>query len=500
VVWWPASRASRDRHHAEGTATPHRSEGEAEEQLYDVLDLSLEPPGTKGDPGPKGDQGDKGDKGDPGDVAGLLAGEVTGPPAATVVSAAVSDNIGNAIVRRDGSGSFAAGSIGLTGNLDLPITSSVSAGVITKGGQPFLHDSGSAGTANTFVGSSAGNLAGSTGVSNTGVGTDALGVNTTGSENSAFGHAALWVNTTGRQNSAFGWCALCTNSTGGANAAFGLGALYSNTTGSANAAFGEFALFSNRTAELNSAFGWFALVSLTSGDHNSAFGSRAFEALGNGSFNIGVGDGAGGNLVSGNNNIYIGNAGSAAESDTIRIGSSQTSTYIAGISGQTSAGGVAVFVDADGKLGTITSSRRYKEDIASMGLESDVLMSLRPVAFYYRPEYDAKRTRQYGLVAEEVAEVAPQLVAFDDEGDPETVRYHFVSAMLLNEVKKQRRLVEQQQFRIEELEARLARIDGGYAEIATVAIQARRWPTGKARPGTAEDSNRSGPASVVTVR
>ena len=107
--------------------------------------------------------------------------------------------------------------------------------------------------------------------------------------------------------------------------------------------------------------------------------------------------------------------------------------FIDGIFGQTSASGIAVFVNSSGKLGTTTSSRRYKEEIVDIAQESDVLMHLRPVAFVYKPEIDATRTPQYGLIAEEVAEVAPQLAVFDKDGRPETVRYHFVNAMLLNE-------------------------------------------------------------------
>ena len=118
---------------------------------------------------------------------------------------------------------------------------------------------------------------------------------------------------------------------------------------------------------------------------------------------------------------------------------------MAGISGRTSPNGVAVLVNGAGQLGTTTSSRRFKHQIADMGAESDVLMKLRPVAFYYKPELDETQTRQYGLVAEEVAQVAPQLVVFDKDGAPQTVRYHFVNAMLLNEVQKQRHLVAAQQ-------------------------------------------------------
>jgi hypothetical protein len=129
-----------------------------------------------------------------------------------------------------------------------------------------------------------------------------------------------------------------------------------------------------------------------------------------------------------------------------------------------SASGAGVFVNSSGKLGTLVSSRRYKEEIADVAGESDVLMKLRPVAFYYRPEYDETHTRQYGLVAEEVAEVAPQLVTYDDAGVPQTVRYHFVNAMLLNEVQSQRRRLQEQASRIEDLEARLARLEARTSE------------------------------------
>jgi hypothetical protein len=152
------------------------------------------------------------------------------------------------------------------------------------------------------------------------------------------------------------------------------------------------------------------------------------------------------------NNIDIGHSGVGGESNTIRIGTAGTHTaaFIAGISGATSASGVNVFVNSAGQLGTATSSRRFKQDIADLGVESDILMKLRPVAFYYKPELDSTHTRQYGLVAEEVAQIAPNLVVFDGEGKPQTVRYHFVNAMLLNEVQKQRRLIEAQQKKNEE--------------------------------------------------
>ena len=128
----------------------------------------------------------------------------------------------------------------------------------------------------------------------------------------------------------------------------------------------------------------------------------------------------------------------------IRIGSGQSATVIAGIYGAAIGGsGLAVSINSSGQLGTTSSSRRYKEEIVDIGEESDVLMQLRPVAYFYKPEYDSSRTRQYGLIAEEVDEVAPGLVARDKDGRPETVRYPLVNAMLLNEVQKSRRMIDE---------------------------------------------------------
>lgn len=305
-----------------------------------------------------------------------------------------------------------------------------------------------------------------TGSANDGFGLATLYTNTIGYNNSGFGYAALHANTTGYQNEAFGYESLFKNTTGNGNAAFGTGALYSNTTGGSssstggNSAFGNFALLTSTTAGGNSAFGFGALTAATTGGNNVAVGSAALGALTTGTGNVAVGTGAGGNLSgSESNDIYVGNSGIAGESDAIRIGYIGTikSAYIAGISGSTSSNGVEVFVNGTGQLGTITSSQRFKHGIVDMGAESDVLMKLRPVAFYYKPDLDETQTRQYGLVAEEVAQVAPQLVVFDKNGVPQTVRYHFVNAMLLNEVQKQRQIIEEQQKTTEEQNDKIAR-------------------------------------------
>ncbi len=381
--------------------------------------------------------------------------------------------------------------VDVTGDLTLPATNgSGTQGVISVGGL-FLHNYGPASSYNVFLGVDAGSFT-TTGTYDTGIGLYALHANTTGSYNTtvgdysfaknttghnsaAFGYAALYSNTTGIQNEAFGDAALAYNTTGNGNAAFGTGALYKNTTGGSssqtggNSAFGNFALYTSTTAGGNSAFGYSALTAATTGNNNVAVGDAALAKLTTGSNNIGVGVGAGGNLSGAeSNDIYIGNSGEAGESNTIRIGYIKTVTAaaIAGIWGATSASGIDVLVNASGLLGTQTSSRRFKHQITDMGEESDVLMKLRPVSFYYKPELDQTQTRQYGLVAEEVAQVAPQLVVFDKDGAPQTVRYHFVNAMLLNEVQKQRRLVEEQsstiarqQEEIQDLAARLAKLE-----------------------------------------
>jgi len=343
--------------------------------------------------------------------------------------------------------------VDITGNVSLPATnSSATQGVIFIG-VPFLHNYGPSGSGNAFFGGYAGNFS-MTGSFDTGTGYGVLYKNTTGHGNSAFGYGALYSNTTGIQNEAFGIDALINNTTGNGNSAFGGGALAKNTTGGssgttgANSAFGNFALYANTTAGGNSAFGYSALTAVTTGNNNVAVGAAALQKLSSGSGNIAVGTGAGGNLDgSESNDIYIGNSGEAGESNTIRIGyiGTITAAAIAGIWGKTSASGLDVLVNESGLLGTTTSSRRFKHRIADMDEESDVLMKLRTVSFYYKPELDETQTRQYGLIAEEVAQVAPQLVAFDKDGAPQAVRYHFVNAMLLNEVQKQRRLLEEQQ-------------------------------------------------------
>ena len=258
-----------------------------------------------------------------------------------------------------------------------------------------------------------------TGINNTATGGVALGSNTTGAFNTATGRSTMFSNTTGILNTAHGYRALYTNTTGGANTANGFEALLSNTTGANNTGEGFSALFSN-----------------TTGHGNIALGFRA-----------------GINLTTGSRNIDIGNEGVAGESGKIRIGTSgeQKNAFIAGISGTTVPGGVAVIIGTDGHLGTVTSSERFKDQIKPMDKASEAIFGLKPVMFHYKRELDPNSIPQFGLVAEQVEKVNPGLVARDEEGKPYTVRYEAVNAMLLNEFLKEHRTVQEQKATIAQL-------------------------------------------------
>jgi hypothetical protein len=206
-----------------------------------------------------------------------------------------------------------------------------------------------------------------------------------------------------------------------------------------------------------------------------------------GSDNIAVGSFAGINLTTGSSNIDIGNIGVAAETNTIRIGSAQAAAFIAGIRGVATVNtdAIPVMVDSAGQLGTMSSSRRVKDDIADMGNASSALMKLRPVTFHYKSDKNPKgRALQYGLVAEEVAKVAPGLVAHSADGKIETVYYQFLVPMLLNEYQKQQRTIEiqtaeltKQRLEIAELRqqtARIAELEKQAAGMATVLGQLKR--------------------------
>jgi hypothetical protein len=256
--------------------------------------------------------------------------------------------------------------------------------------------------------------------------------NSDGGANTAVGFQALNSNTTGVLNTANGAGALSSNTTGGSNTADGNGALNSNTTGDLNTANGDAALAANTTGSNNTADGVSALTSNTTGNNNTANG---FNALVNstGDGNTAIGANAGMNVATANNVIAIGHDG-ADVSNT---------TWIGNVFGVTTQNGMtaAVVVSADGQLGTVASSERFKKDIAAMDKASDVILSLRPVTFHYKT--DGENTPQFGLIAEEVAKASPALVLPDKEGKPYTVRYDAVNAMLLNEFLKEHRKVEQ---------------------------------------------------------
>jgi len=308
------------------------------------------------------------------------------------------------------------------------------------------------GTENTAVGFDA-LTSNTTGDSNTATGSIALGSNTTGVRNTANGFAALNSNTTGERNTATGRAALTFNTTGNNNTADGHDALFSNTTAIRNTATGSFALFSNTTGPNNTAVGYFALFSNTTGNSNTASGYDALLNNTTGVGNIALGNFAGSNLTTGDNNIDIGNLGVAGEAGTIRIGTlgTQTATFVAGIMGRTIPGGIPVTINVNGQLGTVASSARFKTEIKPMDKASEAIFALKPVTFHYKEEFDPEGIPQFGLVAEEVAKVNPDLVVRDRDGKVYTVRYEAVNAMLLNEFLKEHKTVQEQGATIEQL-------------------------------------------------
>ena len=375
-------------------------------------------------------------------------------------------------------------------NIDLS-NSLAGSGLITKDGVRFIHNFGSA---NTFLGVEAGNFtmigggniatghsalfSNDTGFSNTATGANALRANTSGIENTATGTSALFSNDTGRNNTATGRSALFSNTTGSFNTATGRDELRNNDTGNSNTATGREALRDNIDGAFNIATGTSALRQNINGGNNTATGVDALRNNTTGSNNTAVGFGAGVAHETGDNNIYVNHAGGATESNTTRIGTqgTQAATFIAGISGATSAGGVAVFVNNSGQLGTMMSSKRFKQQVRDMGEASTVLLRLRPVTFRYTSEYDdGAGLRQYGLVAEEVAEVFPDLVQYAETGEAYAVRYHFVNAMLLNEVQKQHHQITAQDHQIVALTARLAATGSGGGAATSGALRAPEY-------------------------
>ena len=290
-----------------------------------------------------------------------------------------------------------------------------------------------------------------TGVSNTATGTDALFYNTTANDNVATGYQALLENTTGHDNTGTGTVALESNTTGSLNTATGSNAMYQNTTGGNNTAEGYYALNLNQTAYYNTAFGAYALADAT-GSANTAVGDAALQLATTGSGNVALGASAGYYVTTGGNNIEIGNNGTSGDNGVIRIGSgSQSETYIAAISG-VNVSGAPVYVTSSGQLGVQSSSRRYKEDIQDMGNASSGVLRLRPVTFHYKQAFaDGTKPLEFGLIAEEVAEVYPDMVVRSASGQIETVKYQELAPMLLNELQKQNAAIAAQAQQLREL-------------------------------------------------
>ena len=317
------------------------------------------------------------------------------------------------------------------------------------------------------------------GTYNTALGWASLGFTVTGNFNTGVGAATL-LNNSASENTATGAGALLSNTVGSSNTANGALALLNNTTGGANTATGYQALLNNTGGFDNVGTGLNALVSNTEGVYNTAYGDNALFNT-TGSSNIALGSFAGNELTTGNNNIDIGNRGVAGESDTIRIGDptdAQTRTFIAGISGATASGGLAVYVNSNGRLGTTTSSARFKQDIHSMDKASETVLGLKPVTFRYKKDIDPDGIPQFGLVAEEVEKVNPDLIVRDKEGKPYSVRYDQVNTMLLNEFLKEHRKVakleatvaQQQtsfQSRLAEQEIQIQALASGLQKVST---------------------------------
>jgi hypothetical protein len=305
------------------------------------------------------------------------------------------------------------------GDGDLDLT-----GNIRKNGVLFIHDRG--GNFNTGVGTQA-LAAVTTGLSNVAVGSNALAANSIGIYNTALGDSALPISTIGNQNVGIGAYALRSNTTGGDNIAIGAFSVFANGSGSSNIGIGAQSLWQN------------------TGNNNIAIGLLSGE-----------------NLTTGGSNIEIGNQGVAGESFTMRLGQFQNRTFMVGIRGVTTgqADAVNVVVDSKGQLGTINSSRRFKQDIKDMGDLSSDLMRLRPVTFRYQQHASQGSERlDYGLIAEEVAQIYPDLVVSSPDGQVETVQYHKLNAMLLNELQKQQAKITRQQTEISRQQVRMQSIE-----------------------------------------
>jgi hypothetical protein len=330
------------------------------------------------------------------------------------------------------------------------------------------------GSGNFNTGVGAGALVLNTADSNTAVGAAALLLNTTGTQNTAVGTDALVFNSIAYDNNAVGAFALFNNDSDGAgtanfNNAHGRGALEANVDGTENDAFGDLALNVN-TASHNTAMGDNALVANTTGDSNTAVGRESGDTITTGSSNVCIGQFAGSGIITASNSIAIGVPATGPFADF------SNTCWIGSIDGQpTSDAGstVAVLIDSNNVLGTSPSSRRYKHDIKPMDTASEVILALKPVTFKYNS--DQKGTPCFGLIAEDVSQVDPDLVVRDKNGELKTVRYEQINAMLLNEFLKEHKKVEEQQASISQLKSEMqtmvAQLKEQAAQIQKVSAQ-----------------------------
>lgn len=353
----------------------------------------------------------------------------------------------------------------------------------------------SASTANFNTGVGAGALALNNGESNTAVGAAALLLNTTGSQNVAVGTAAMVFNSAGEDNTAVGAFAL-NNNTSNQNTAFGSNALFTNTIGIANTAAGAFALASNTGGQANTAVGVHALSANTIANNNVAMGDSALAANTTGIGNTAIGSTALANST-GSGNIALGNNSGAnvnTASNVVCIASVgkdvNNSCFIGSIHGvQTQNGNaIPVLIDSDNQLGTLSSSRRFKKDIEVMTKDSEAILALKPVRFHYKT--DKTNTPQFGLIAEEVASVNPDLVVRDENGEVYTVRYEAVNAMLLNEFLKEHNAFREEQKKVQRLEAALAAVNERLQEHEAQIEQVRaQIAIGKSAPRVVADNH-----------
>jgi len=390
----------------------------------------------------------------------------------SLTSGTFSTAVGFLSLRNDTAGQFntAVGAGALFANIGDPTSGAGVENTATGAGALLSNTTGFANTANGAFDL----FANSTGSFNTATGVDALRSNTTGNSNTAAGVDALFSNTIGIANTAVGARAVFSNTIGVENTATGFSALQSNTTGNSNTATGVDALMSNIAGTNNTADGVSALSSNTMGGGNVAVGTGALFSNDFGNTNTAVGDSAlANNLVSdntaigadagffattGTGNVYIG-------AQMTGVGGESNHTYIRNINNTPVSGNGTDTVTVDlitGLLGHASSSRRYKEDIKPMDDMSEALYRLHPVTFRYRKEIDRTQSIAFGLIAEEVAEVNPDLVARNSQGETESVHYEMVNAMLLNEFLKARRQIDAQQKQIDALTAGLQKVSAQF--------------------------------------